>query len=164
MDSDIIKDDLDPQTPSSSNTSLVLASDNDINVESDMEVSETVPQQETPENKIIVDSPTSVTPLSTSVNSDNTSSGGSKKKVTLVTPNKNDFKPAASENSFDFINRQLSILNEASGELTTTIHKSNDQKKRDLAKKKRYGRRRELYKSPAKGLAKSRGIKRYGYI
>ncbi|OWF39043.1 GON-4-like protein isoform X2 [Mizuhopecten yessoensis] len=68
------------------------------------------------------------------------------------------------DESLAFINEQLSFLNEASGELATTIHRSNKQVRLDIAKKSRDSgmRRRELYKSPAKRFAQiqGRGVKR----
>ncbi|XP_060074147.1 GON-4-like protein [Ylistrum balloti] len=68
------------------------------------------------------------------------------------------------DESLAFINEQLSFLNSASGELATTIHRSNKQVRQEIAKKSRDSgmRRRELYKSPAKRFAQiqGRGVKR----
>lgn len=67
------------------------------------------------------------------------------------------------EDNLDFIKEQLNFLNNESGELATPIHKSNKQKRQDLARK-HYdlaGKRKE-FRSPVKQFLKlhNRGIKR----
>ncbi|CAC5363306.1 GON4L [Mytilus coruscus] len=91
------------------------------------------------------------------------------KEFMFTPPSQPPSKPSTSsthntdEDNLDFIKEQLNFLNNESGELATPIHKSNKQKRQDLARK-HYdlaGKRKE-FRSPVKQFLKlhNRGIKR----
>jgi hypothetical protein len=67
------------------------------------------------------------------------------------------------DDNLKFIKEQLNFLNNESGELATPIHKSNKQKRQDLARKhQELAVKRKELRSPAKQFLKlhCRGIKR----
>lgn len=102
--------------------------------------SEITPRQDSTENTFLFTPPYQAAPKSIASNVQNTE-----------------------DDNLKFIKEQLNFLNNESGELATPIHKSNKQKRQDLARKHQdlAVKRKEL-RSPAKQFLKlhCRGIKR----